>query len=133
MQKNKEVETEALHHGDNNIAAADILRVLLLKDAGGWFAQGLEIDYAAGGSNIAETKTNFETGFCKTVHEHLILHGTIDNLLKVAQREALDEFYKYSCFSFHVVEKKSLFLPRGIAFPFSEIAFISREEEAVAA
>lgn len=145
MKKDKEVGTEALHaqNGDNHIVAVDKLRVLLLKDNGGWFAQGLEIDYAASGSNIDETKTNFETGFCKTVHEHLILHGTIDNLLKVAPQEAWAEFYKcpidavkqsYSCFQFHTVEK-ALFLPEGIAFPFNEISFISREpiEEAMAA
>ena len=143
MKKVKNTGAEALHakNGDDHIVAVEKLRVLLLKEEGGWFAQGLEIDYAASGSSIEETKTNFETGFCKTVHEHLVMHGTIDNLLKVASQEAWAEFYKcpneavkqsFSCFQFHNVEKE-LSLPEGIAFPFSEISFISREPQEVMA
>ena len=70
------------------------LRVLILRDGDSWFAQGLEIDYAACGDTVEEAKKNFSHGLHLTICEHIRIHGTIENLLKIAPMEAWHEFYK---------------------------------------
>lgn len=138
----KETVAEAIHaqDGDDHVVTVSHLRVMLSKDDTGWFAQGLEIDYAAAGADMEETKKNFETGFFKTVHEHLELHGSIEKLLIVAPQEAWAEFFKkpkdsvaqsFSCFQFHSIIE-GLSLPKNFEFPFDRIAFITRGPELMA-
>jgi len=82
------------HVGDHHAVGVLSLRVFLVEDTSGWFAQGLDIDYSASGANVDEVKKNFEDGFCKTVHEHLVMHGSIERLLKPADQDAWKEFYE---------------------------------------
>jgi hypothetical protein len=121
--------TEAVHakDGDQHIFGVKALRVLLIKDEASWFAQGLEIDYAACGNSVEQVKKNFEDGLEKTVHEHLVMHGAIDKLLKIAPQEAWDEYFKaqtdcvkarYTAIQFHTVNANAL--------PFTEVQFIER-------
>ena len=60
------------------------LRVVIIEENGMWFAQGLEIDYAAQGHTLEDVKKQFEDGLCATIHEHLRVHGTIDKMLNAA-------------------------------------------------
>jgi hypothetical protein len=60
------------------------LRVVIVPDGELWFAQGLEIDYAAQGNSEADVKKQFEIGLWATIQEHLRVHGSIQNLLKIA-------------------------------------------------
>jgi len=94
--KKQTVGASALHAhvGDHHAVGVLSLRVLLVEDTSGWFAQGLDIDYAASGSDVDEVKKNFEDGFCATVHEHLVMHGSIERLLKPADQDAWKEFYE---------------------------------------
>lgn len=141
MSNNTEIGTEAVHaqSGSEHYVAVSQLRVLLLKENAGWFAQGLEIDYAATGVDIEEAKRNFESGFYKTVHEHITLQGSIENLLKIAPQEAWSEYFvrasdslaeHFSCVQLHSMKEKEL-LP--VSLPFNQIAFISNPQEAMAA
>lgn len=57
------------------------LRVLISHREGFWFARGLEIDYAAQGSSMAEVKQNFEEGLALTTDAHLKRFGNLENLL----------------------------------------------------
>lgn len=130
------------HHGDNHVVGVRSLRVLLTSDESGWFAQGLEIDYAACGQSIDEAKRNFEDGLYATVREHLIMHGGIKKFLKPASPDAWNEFYTapmadvkqtFSCLQLHALQGKEKQLP---GFPFEDIAFIEpagRPEAAAAA
>lgn len=77
-----------------NVAAVKALHVMLLPDDGGWFAQGLEIDYAASGKTQEEAKNNFGQGLGMTFCEHLIMYGHIKKALVPAGQEAWDEYYK---------------------------------------
>ena len=54
----KQACTTAIHakDGNNHCVTLSALRVMLLEDSSGWFAQGLEIDYAASGATIDEVK-----------------------------------------------------------------------------
>lgn len=84
----------ALHvtDGDHDHTAFGQLRVLITREGGVWFAQGLEIDYAASGTSLEDVKDRFSRGFCMTVQAHLEQFGTIDKLLKFAPSEALEPF-----------------------------------------
>lgn len=87
--------TQAIHvtDGKTHVVGVKALRVMLSKDGSGWFAQGLEIDYAAGGDSVQETKKNFEVGLNLTISEHLKMHGNLDKFLKVASNEAWGEYF----------------------------------------
>jgi hypothetical protein len=128
--------------------AVHALRVLLSKDDDGWFAQGLEIDYASSGESLDEVKANFAHGLLLTVHEHLRMHGSIERLFKPGPSDSWAEYLtaqskddcvkqKYSTIQFHdVSEHKALASEvsgRPVRFPFDTIHFIGREPEALAA
>lgn len=83
-------------HGHNESGSEHVvgllnLRVVIVPDGKLWFAQGLDIDYAAQGTSIEDAKKQFEDGFVATVHEHLKVFGTIDKLLSVAPNEVWQE------------------------------------------
>lgn len=79
---------------DSNVAAVKALHVMLLEDGGGWFAQGLEIDYAASGRTQDEAKNNFGHGLALTLCEHLRMYGHIKKALVVAPQEAWQEYFE---------------------------------------
>lgn len=97
--------------GDAHAVGVLALRVLLVEDTTGWFAQGLDIDYAASGDSEEGAKSAFETGFYATVHEHLVMNGSMDRLLKPAPKAVWDEFYAaarelhFSCVQLHLTGK----------------------------
>lgn len=105
----KSSKAEAVHltDGDTHIVGIGDLRVIICKDGNGWFAQGLEIDYAAGGKTIAEVKKNFADGLEGTINLHLQMKGDIEHLLKPAPPEVWKELhrtgrrFRYSQVSFH--------------------------------
>lgn len=142
MAKKKQAPVAAAVHmksGDDHLVGVSALRVLLSKDGGGWFAQGLEIDYAAAGSDLDEVKNNFSKGLVETVHQHLKMLGTIKHLLKVSPQEAWDEFYSvvpgqkdsiqssYSVLQFHHCSETKVEEVEIEDFPFTSINFIERE------
>lgn len=117
------------------------LRVVLSHDETGWFAQGLEIDYAAAGSSMADARSNFVNGLALTVHEHLKLYGDIGKLLRVAPAEAWKSFFEapadaikatYSTISAHQLLERisSSKTADKIAstFPFEKIEFFGSRE-----
>ena len=73
--------------GRHHVVGLGNIRVLLLPDGGAWFAQGLEIDYAAQGETLEEAKKEFEDGLEAMVQEHIRVHGNIRKLLQVAPNE----------------------------------------------
>lgn len=83
--------TVAIHlqHDDGEHHAVGIgnLRVIIHNDDGSYFAQGLEIDYAAQGDSVEEVKKNFEDGLHATLRQHLKMFGKIDGILRVAPQD----------------------------------------------
>lgn len=70
----------------------------MVEQDGEWFAQGVDIDYAATGRTLDEVQRNFEEGLAATVGLHLRRFGTINRLLKTAPTEvwqALSEARAY--------------------------------------
>lgn len=125
--------TEAFHlsnqDGKRHIVAVKALHVLLVQDGDGWFAQGLEIDYAATGSTIDETKNNFAEGLSLTAHEHLTIFGDIHKLLVPAPAEAWKEYLAASPASlrqgFSTIQIHELDESKGATIPFEEIQFVT--------
>jgi hypothetical protein len=63
------------------------LGVVIVQEGDHWFAQGLEIDYAAEGSSLKDVQSRFEDGLEATLHEHLRIYGDIERILKIAPPE----------------------------------------------
>jgi hypothetical protein len=78
-----------LEHKDgvHHLVGLGNIRVVIVRDGKALFAQGLEIDYAAQGSTLAEVKKHFEDGLDATIQQHLKIYGDIKQLLKPAPAE----------------------------------------------
>jgi len=104
-----DTEAEAFHLSDDESHCVGIgnLQVVISRDGKGWLAQGLEIDYAAGGPTLAKVKKNFEKGLKGTINLHLKMYETIDTLLKPAPPSVwkgtywAGKHYTFSQISFH--------------------------------
>jgi hypothetical protein len=136
----KSLAAKAIHVQQDKVhlVGVEALRVLLVKDGDGWFAQGLEIDYAAAGSTVEEAKKNFETGLELTVHEHLRVHGTISRFLTVAPPDAWQEFFalktsdaclkqSFTTVQIHQLDSADEEICAPQRLPFDRIAFIEPE------
>ncbi|MBL0142627.1 MAG: hypothetical protein IPP91_11140 [Betaproteobacteria bacterium] len=129
--------------GKKHVIGIDALRVLILEDEGGYFAQGLEIDYAASGESVDEVKQNFSQGLMLTMDEHLKMHGHLEKFLVPAPAEAWKELFhppagtvkaKFSCVRLVDIERK-VAKPRAASrisalFPFGNLAFIEPQRAA---
>jgi len=65
---------------DAPVRDAGTLRVLVVRDDKGWFARGLEVDYAEGGLSVEEVIEHFEVGLRETValrvqHQNDLVRG----------------------------------------------------------
>ena len=102
------------------VTAVD-LRVLVMPDGGNWFAQGLEIDYAASGESREDVKRRFESGLAATVDEHLKIYGNIKGILKAAPGEIWDELYPSAWKETSQTER----MPSA-ELPFQRISYLER-------
>jgi hypothetical protein len=93
----KEIAT-AIHmqtkDGAEHVVGIGNLRVMVFNDDGSWFAQGLEIDYAAQGSSLEDVQRRFTRGLRETIDLHLKMYGNIEGVLRVAPPEVWGELYK---------------------------------------
>jgi hypothetical protein len=87
----KQLPPQAFHEGVSKDGTAVIsigpLRVVVIPDGKFWFAQGLEIDYAAQGNDLEDAKKNFQDGLISSVNENLKRFGTIKKLMRPAPPE----------------------------------------------
>ena len=90
------VATTAFHgkaEDGSDVVGIGNLKVVILQEGEVWFAQGLEIDYAAQGSDLEDVKKHFEDGLCATIHENLRVYGNIEKMLKVAPPSVWKDLY----------------------------------------
>ena len=118
----------AVEDGSHVVGIGD-LRVVIIPDGDSWFAQGLEIDYAAQGDTVENAQENFQNGLAATIHEHLKIHGTIKNILRIAPQEAWDlvfsttaEPHTFSQVSFHQISEMQGLL----SLPFQGIKYLEQ-------
>ncbi|SRR5258706_3037598 len=79
-------------HFDAHLVAVWNLRVWVTEEDGVFFAQGLEVDYAAQGSSLKEVMDTFFEGFTRTIDAHLREYGDISNFLKPVSASVLMDF-----------------------------------------
>jgi len=102
--------------GSKELVGIGNVRVIIVPDGNSFFAQGLEIDYAAQGSTVARTKENFEKGFRATIQQHLEIYGNLKHFLVPAPLpvwqemlpETAAEHNRYSHVSVHKIEVAAL-------------------------
>ena len=114
-------ETTALHGAVEDgtyVVGIGHLKVVIIPDGDFWFAQGLEIDYTAQGNSLEDAKQEFENGLIATIHEHLRVHGSIKDLLRIAPQEAWNLAFEsratghsYSQLTFHQIEEARSLMP----------------------
>ena len=122
-------------NGDTHVVGIGNLRVIICKDIDGvWFAQGLEVDYAANGHSVKEVKKNFEEGLAATLDLHIKAYNQIELFLNPAPASVWKELWKagrhfeYSQISMHADLAKSL----GCVF--DGVTYIeTKEKEGIAA
>lgn len=107
-------KTQVIHiqAENNHSVCVAALRVLLSEGDGGWYAEGVEIDYAAYGKTLKEAQENFEKGFIRTIHLHIAKFGNLDKFIKWAPQSVLEKLprarpYKVDTFSTHNIEVES--------------------------
>jgi hypothetical protein len=119
---------------ETHVVGIGNLRVILCHDDGFWFAQGLEIDYAADGKSQQEVKLNFEKGLEATIDQHLKVYGNIQQMLVPAPKEIWQELgasgkhMRYSQVTFH----RDMVEENFSQLPYSGINYIERTEEIAA-
>jgi len=127
--KSKSVATH-LQDDDCHAVIVDSLRVLIIPDEGGWFAQGLEIDYAAGGDSVEDVKQRFQQGLESTIHEHLRVFGNIDNLLNKQAPSEEWELYaknkKQFALSMATFRTQNQGLDEDLHWPYPEILYLEQ-------
>jgi hypothetical protein len=115
-------------HNDDHIVGIGNLRVIMCKNAGIWWAQGIEINYGASGKTMTQAKKNFEQGLASTIRLQLEAFDSIENLLVYAPKAALKELteikrdFRFSQISIHQFEDDA---KEFELLPFSGIAYLS--------
>lgn len=100
--------------GSTHLVGIGNIKVIICQDDDAWFAQGLDIDYAANGHSLEQVKKNFQIGLKGTIDLHIKAYGNIEKFLKVAPQDVWDELrtagdhYRYSQVSFHEDLSKTL-------------------------
>lgn len=118
-------QAKAIHLRDEENRHAVMLghiRVLVRERHGEWFAQGIEVDYAASGESMEDVQSRFERGLAATVHVHLRRFSSLDRLLKFAPRAEVEKLdadeYQLNLVSIHDIG------PDMNHFPFGRIAYL---------
>ena len=130
MNENPHTSVMHLASDDEHAVLIQSLRVVIVRDGELWFAQGLELDYAAAGNSQEDVKSRFQEGLAATINAHLRTYGSVEKMLKIAPQEAWNLWlseghgYKFDQASFHPTESV------GVAqynFPFKGIAYLESE------
>jgi len=131
--------------GKLHIVGISALKVVIMKDGANWFAQGLDVDYAAEGVDVENAKQNFENGLVATIHQHIKAYNEPTKVLKPAPPEVWQEMFyaplmgatisnvihnKYYQMSVHSLEGNAAFQKFTL---FKNIEYYVEVEEPIAA
>ena len=84
-----------LASGDQHAVAAELHVLVMPSRDGGFFAQGLEIDYTATGATEEEARNHFARGFTATIRSYLRLKRDLGSLFRKARTppEYIEAYY----------------------------------------
>lgn len=118
--------------GNNRVVGLGNLRVIICEENGIWFAQCLEIDYAANGNSLDEVKANFEHGLSATIELHLRAYNTIEKMLTPAPPDVWKELAKEPRRFLYGQVSKHPMKPEFEHLPYTGISYIQASEQAAA-
>jgi hypothetical protein len=124
----------AIHgsQGTDHVVGIGNLRVIVCEENGIWFAQGLEINYAADGTSLNAVKRNFEHGLSTTIGLHLQAFDSIDNLLVPAPAHIWKELtevkrhFRFSQVSVHEFDAEDADTEKLQELPYTGISYLER-------
>lgn len=82
MQKISYKNVAHVHDGDRHAVAASLRVLISPADAGGFVAQGLDIDYVATGETVEEVKQRFAEGLIRTIESLIRRKRSLSALFK---------------------------------------------------
>lgn len=126
------MNAKAVHasRNDRHAVVLGAVRVLLCEEHGEWFAQGIDIDYAATGASPEEAKSRFERGLAATVHLHLRLYGSVERLLKFAPTSVWQQLKPSDAYDFSIVTEHNLANDLGqdaAKLPFDKVIYLPHD------
>lgn len=117
--------------GDENpqqLIAVDGLRVIIVPDGDQWFAQGIDIDFAASGSTIEDVQNRFVQGLCSTLHANMVRNKeSMRAFLHPAPNSVIEEVTSKLPRSIHELKFVSVRLKNDDCFedlPYKQASFI---------
>lgn len=124
--------------GQHHAVILDKLRVLIVQDKDGcWFAQSMDIDYAASGMSLQEAQQNFELGLIHTIKAHIKKFGHIQHLMRSPEpQDWIPLLQKEGCGDYEhtMITTHSLSENHDLeALPFKQIEFLSPCQDNLAA
>lgn len=112
---------------DQHAVLLSALHVLVEQNGRTWFAQGIEIDYAASGVSLEDVQERFERGLRKTIEANLARHGGIERLLKYAPADVRERFQAARKFKLDHYSVFDLSDKLPASFPFQKLVFAERQ------
>lgn len=117
---------------DQHAVLLSALHVMVENNGGTWFAQGVEIDYAAAGTSLADVQDRFARGLSRTIEANLKRHNSIERLVKYAPTEVREAF-RASAVKFELTQLSAFDLSDSLpgSFPFNRLVFAERTRQAM--
>ena len=132
----KVLESDCVAHvseGNNHAVAAALNVLIVPAEEGGFYAHGIEIDYAATGRTVEEVRDHFQTGFVETIRRYIDRGRSLSGLFKTNTPPEIREAYfsgatrqMFVC----AIGHEQTGLPENAAIP-GFLKFISREQDQV--
>ena len=79
--------------GTTHVVGLGPIKVIVCNEGASWFAQGLDVDYAASGSSLEAVQQNFHAGLKATIDLHIKAYNGLKKFLKPAPKDVWDELY----------------------------------------
>lgn len=130
-------KAQALHttNGNQHSVIFKSLRVIIVKDGETFFAQSIDISYAASGDSLKNVQDNFERGLSATLKAHLEAFGNIDQIMQTPPAEEWANLlkcdhgaYDLTTISQHTIQGCQSFE----SLPYTNIEYLDCEEREAA-
>lgn len=96
-----------------------------------WYAQGLDVDFAASGESLEDVQRRFSRGLHSTIEAHLYKYGDASRLQRTP-RSVWKRFFDDDMYDVHLIGVESFPDAQAEDFPFTELAYIEPGTEQVA-
>lgn len=111
---------------DQHAVLLSALRVMVENDGDTWFARGIEIDYAAAGTSLADVRERFVRGLQRTIEENLKRYNSIQRILRWAPEDVVAAFQECER-TYELTHVSAFDLSNKVpSFPYHQLVFAER-------